>query len=118
MRAAALALLLLTSPAYAATYAIDGDTISIDGERIRVMGVDAPETFQAKCADERAAGLRAKAFTAAALARGPVRLDRGRLDKYGRRLAIVWIGERDLAAMLIEAGLGREYHGKKRGGWC
>jgi endonuclease YncB( thermonuclease family) len=49
----ALALALLASPALADTYVIDGDTISVDGERIRLRSeagpIDAPELRKAKC---------------------------------------------------------------------
>jgi endonuclease YncB( thermonuclease family) len=118
VRAIALALLLLATPAAAATYAIDGGTISIDGEKIRVMGVDTPEAYQARCETERRAGEDAKRFTAMALALGPVRIERSGRDGYGRTLARVWIGNLDLARMLISAGHGREYHGERRRPWC
>jgi endonuclease YncB( thermonuclease family) len=110
--------LLLAEPAAAATFAIDGGTISVDGERIRVMGVDTPETVQAMCELERRAGEDAKRFTVMALARGPVRIERAGRDRYGRTLARVWIGNLDLARMLISAGHGREYHGERRRPWC
>ena len=80
--------------------------------------VDAPETVQAKCETERRAGEDAKRFTVMALARGPVRIERSGRDRYGRTLAHVWIGNLDLARMLISAGHGREYHGERRRPWC
>lgn len=118
IRALLAAVLAITLPAYAGTYVIDGDTISVDGERIRLLGVDSPETHGAKCESERQAGLAAKRFTAEALEWGVVTLERGRRDKYGRTLAKVFIDGRDLAELLIEAGHGRAYHGEKRRPWC
>lgn len=115
----ALALLLLACPAEARWVAADGDTIieSATLEKVRVMGVDTAE-MKARCQAELDLARAAKAFTAQALERGPVTLERGRLDKYGRTLALVRIDGRDLAEMLIGAGLGRRYSGGKREGWC
>jgi hypothetical protein len=54
----ALALALLVSvSAQAATIIINGDTIDIDGVRIRIVQIDTPETF---CENELILGLRAK----------------------------------------------------------
>lgn len=117
----ALILLLLALPAFACDRikAYDGDTLIMPGgERIRVMGVDTPEIKDAGCQAELAAAFVARDFAQAALDRGPVRLERTRLDRYGRTLAVVWIGGDDLAALLIEAGHGREYHGERRRPWC
>jgi micrococcal nuclease len=118
MRAVVLTGLLLATPAAAATVAIEGDTIKVEGEQIRLIGVDTPETGQARCERERRAGEEAKRFTAMALARGPVRIDRVGRDRYGRTLARVWIGNLELARMLISAGHGRAYQGEGRQPWC
>src|SRR5215470_10061260 len=37
----------------------DGDTIFAYGKTYRLVGFDAPETFQAKCAEERTLGVKA-----------------------------------------------------------
>ncbi len=101
--------------------AVDGDTIRDPAGRvIRVVGVDSPEMpGHAQCPAEAAAALAARGFTAAALA-GAQRIDlreRG-TDRYRRALAVVLIDGRDLAELLIQAGLGRPYHGEKRRSWC
>jgi endonuclease YncB( thermonuclease family) len=86
--------------------------------RHRRDGVDTPKTFKAQCDTERRAGEDAKRFTTQALARGQVHIDRAGRDRYGRTLARVWIGDIDLARMLISAGHGRAYHGERRLPWC
>ncbi len=57
MRALALILCLLTSPALAdvtgTTRVIDGDSLEIAGERIRLHGIDAPESRQLCFIDDR-----------------------------------------------------------------
>ena len=46
--------------AQAATIIIDGDTIDIDGVRIRIVQIDTPETFGPRCENELILGLKAK----------------------------------------------------------
>ncbi|HOM17114.1 MAG TPA: thermonuclease family protein [Thermoguttaceae bacterium] len=89
---------------------IDGDTFELsDGVRVRLIGVDAPELGRAGQSPEpfsREATLFAENF----LASGPVRLEDDpyeRQDRYGRRLAYVWVGQRMLNEELVRAGLAR-----------
>lgn len=125
--------LLLATPASADIYVIDGDTIIVDRERIRLVGLDAPEIRHAKCDTELARGLEAKArlhalITAACgpIAKAPAScLDIERLsapDRYGRTLAVVRLNGQDAAATLINERLARPYacgsHCPKRAGWC
>ena len=42
-------------------FPLDGDTIWCDGERIRLMDFNSPETYRANCESERVAGYEAKA---------------------------------------------------------
>jgi len=87
--------------------AVDGDTLLLEsGQRIRLIGVDTPETRH----PDRPAepwGAEASAFTAAKVARGEVRLqyDRERLDPYRRILAYVYVDGELLNEELIRAGL-------------
>jgi hypothetical protein len=61
LRTIALALALLVPvSAQAATIIIDGDTIDIYGVRIRIVQIDAPETFGPRCENELILGLKAK----------------------------------------------------------
>lgn len=62
---------------------------------------------------------KAKAFTRAKLKDAKrVELVRFPPDRYGRTLARVYLDGRDLADLLIEAGLGRPYDGGRRASWC
>jgi endonuclease YncB( thermonuclease family) len=55
---ACAALLAIASPVTAQSYrAIDGDTILIGSEHLRIVGLDTPETKLAACAAERSHGL-------------------------------------------------------------
>lgn len=67
---------------------IDGDTIEIDGERIRFNGIDAPESWQ-RCRDERGADYRCGKEAAFALDEWlaksrPTRCEFVERDRYGR----------------------------------
>lgn len=91
---------------------IDGDTIALPGnpsERIRIYNIDAPETRNARCEAEAVAGLKAKERLAQLLRGGPVTVDRcepsGRCtDFYGRTLARLSAGGRDLGGVLVSEG--------------
>jgi micrococcal nuclease len=88
---------------------IDGDTVSIERERIRILNIDAPETRGARCEAELVAGLKAKERLAQLLRAGPVtlrRCDGSRcLDPYGRVLARIEAGGRDIGEVLVREGL-------------
>lgn len=113
-----LALLLLASPVFAdAIRVIDGDTIAIGRERIRLSGIDAPETEQAKCRSERRAGLAAKARVQDLIGSSSVTLDRVGRDIYGRTLAVVYVDGIDLGALLVAEGHARPYGGRRKP-WC
>jgi endonuclease YncB( thermonuclease family) len=119
LAAAALALTLLTYPATAQrARVIDGDTIRVAGETIRMMGLDAPES-RARCPAEARLAARATARLRS-LVRPRVWLERHGRDRYRRRLAIVRDrAGRDLAQVLIREGLARPYNGRgRRQRWC
>jgi len=89
---------------------IDGDTLElIDGTKVRLIGVDTPELAQAGHPAEPLAQEAAR-FTEQFVSTGPVRLELDpyeRQDRYGRRLAYVWVGQRMLNEELLLAGLAR-----------
>ncbi len=103
--------------------AIDGDTLALGAERIRLIGVDTPELRGARCTMEWAKAEEARVYVQRALngARS-VDIERREVEppkRYGRTLAIVRVDGADLAALLIKEGLGRPYDGRgKRRPWC
>lgn len=103
------------------TEVIDGDTFDIHtGERVRAFGYDTPESYRPACEDEAEL-----AHTATITAQrlidhaAVVTIDRvGRLDRYHRTLARIYVDGHDLGDILIQAGLARPYEGGLRQGWC
>lgn len=98
---------LLSEGEYTVVRVVDGDTLLLAGDvRVRLLGVDTPETVQPDHPPEPL-GPEASEFTRAFVAVGPVRLtfDRERHDRYGRQLAFVWRGDVSLNEQLIAAGL-------------
>lgn len=89
--------------------AVDGDTLLLDDRtRVRLLGVDTPETKKPDWPVEPF-GPEAHDFTSAHVEGRRVRLefDKERHDKYGRVLAYVYLDDWFLNEELIRAGLGR-----------
>ncbi len=103
---------------------VDGDTVTIwcpasGVERARLAGFDAPELFSPGCTAELISAQKAKwALRGMLLSGGDLRLERGDLDRYDRRLVTVWLGQVPLARRMIQGGHARQYGGGARGGWC
>lgn len=100
-----------------ALYAVDGDTLDLHGERIRIEGVDTPEMAGA-CPAEIEAAHAARNHLARLIALGPITVQRLGQDRYGRTLArVFWRGD-DVARLMIAQGHGRAYYGGRRSAWC
>lgn len=98
---------------------VDGDTFWMDGEKIRVADIDAPETHPSRCPREAELGARATQRLHALLNAGPISLgsaDRD-TDRYGRKLRIVSRDGDSLGAVLVAEGLARQWGGARRS-WC
>ena len=95
---------------------VDGDTIWLDGEKIRLELLNAPEV-QGRCDRERELAARATRRLSALLSASAFSVSRTGKDRYDRTLARVTIGGRDVGATLVGEGLAHPWHGQKRG-WC
>lgn len=118
--ALALALVVAVTPAAAQMrcLAVDGDTLRCGAERVRVVGLDAPE-LHGRCPREVRQARAARDRLAELVAAGITLQPRGR-DRYRRLLAVVRDRQgRDVAAVLVREGLARPYYGRgARAGWC
>jgi len=96
------------------TRVVDGDTLVLDGgERVRLIGVDTPETVHPQKPVEYF-GKEASEFTRRTADGKRVRLEydqgTGRQDRYGRTLAYVYLEDgRLLNLEIIEGGYGHAY---------
>ena len=99
---------------------IDGDTIDIEGRRIRLLGFDTPEIFSPKCSAEKIRGEAAAERLRQLIMDGDKLLLSKQIskDKYGRELANFIIDDTDVSNILIREGLARKYSGQQRLGWC
>jgi micrococcal nuclease len=61
--------------------------IAVGSERVRLLNVDAPESFRPRCDAELVAGLQTKERLAQLLRTGPVQIDRHGQGRYRRTLA-------------------------------
>jgi endonuclease YncB( thermonuclease family) len=98
---------------------VDGDTFYVNGAKVRIAGIDAPETHDYHCRSELELGERAARELQALLNSGAVTMtsiDRDR-DVYGRLLRNVAVNGRDVGATLISDGVARAYAGGRRS-WC
>ena len=101
--------------AYAVERVVDGDTLYIindtgKSEKIRLIGIDTPESVHAEESKNTEEGLIASDFTKALLSDTQVWLeyDVDRYDQYGRTLAYVYVEEGDNLVMVQDQLL---YHG-------
>lgn len=101
------------------TCVVDGDTIWLAGEKIRIADIDTPEVFSPQCPAERALGARATHRLRALLNAGPfeVAANARDTDRYGRKLRIIRRDGRSLGGTLVAEGLARSWDGARRG-WC
>jgi endonuclease YncB( thermonuclease family) len=105
-------LLLISFPAHAQQITgqasvIDGDTIEIAGARIRLHGIDAPESRQT-CQDvagrEYRCGQKAAFALADGIGRATVSCEPRDTDRYGRVVAVCQARGADINRMLVRQG--------------
>jgi len=90
---------------------IDGDTIEIHGQRIRLHGIDAPESKQLCLVDGKPwrCGAEAANRISEKIGRQTVMCDGRDKDRYGRVVAVCSVGGKDLNAWMVLEGLAVAY---------
>jgi len=101
------------------TCVVDGDTIWLDGVNLRLKSFDTPEPYTDICGGTAEVSLakRASARLLQLLNSYPVTVETFDTDRYGRTLATVRIGGRDVGDILIEEGLARRWPNGEEF-WC
>lgn len=95
---------------------VDGDTIWVSGEKIRMQSIDAPE-IDGKCAYEKDLAQRAKHRLNEILSAEPFSVARSGKDRYGRTLATIYNSSGEVGAAMVREGLARPWTGRRRP-WC
>ena len=100
---------------------VDGDTFKLGKRKVRIIGIDAPETHPARCADEARLGEQSTARLQELLNQGPFEMVApvyGKQDRYGRDLRSIRRGDQSIADAMRESGLAHRYLGGFKPGWC
>lgn len=99
---------LISGQTYQVERVVDGDTIRLVGykDAVRLIGADTPETVHPD-KPPQPFGKEATEFTKNFFTGGTVRIetDGPPRDKYGRHLAHLWVGDRELGVELVRNGL-------------
>ena len=103
----------LTEGTYDVDHCADGDTLVLANDsrtRIRLIGADTPETVKPNT-PVQPFGLEASQYTKDAIAKNGnkvrITFDGDQVDRYGRALAMVWLGDTLHNEQLIREGLAR-----------
>ena len=87
--------------------AVDGDTLRMTGERIRLFGIDAPEENQTcqRGGEVWRCGEDASHMLASLIDGKPIECSQRDRDDYGRMVAVCRVGRIDLAQAMIDGGM-------------
>lgn len=105
-----IAMLAMIAPAAAPAVqctVVDGDTLRCGRERVRLLGIDAPE-LPGHCQTGRQCApgdpYASTAWLRMALRQGPLVIQRVSVDRYGRTVALVRAGRTDLSCWQLSHG--------------
>ena len=108
---------------------VDGDTFeivvsehppSLQKIKVRLLGIDTPESFRPRCSKEKIKALEVKSKLKELIEKQWVRLENVKFDKYGSRiLAEVFLKDVSINKLLISNNLAKPYFGTgKKFDWC
>lgn len=100
--------MVVLRPASANVTVIDGDTLKLGSERIRLHGIDAPESQQ-RCTDGWQAGEAARRALAGLVSTGAPSCERVTTDRYGRTVAVCRVNGKDIGGEMVRRGLAWAY---------
>ncbi len=115
MRALTIALCLVATPALAdvagVASVIDGDTIEVHGQRVRLHGIDAPESRQLCRLDGKLwqCGKNAAKALADKIARRPVTCEDLGRDRYKRIIGRCTVAGEDIGSWMVQQGWALAY---------
>ena len=105
MTVTALLLLAALSTLDGQARVIDGDTLVVSGQHIRLDGIDAPETKQVCQRDgDWRCGLAATEALKALIGTSAVRCKGSTKDRYKRLIATCWVGSTNLNQDMVRSG--------------
>lgn len=98
---------------------VDGDTLWINGRKVRIADMDTPEIHNPRCAGEAARGQRAKQRLLELVNSGDVTVDgaEGDNDRYGRALRRVRHNGKSVGETMVGEGLAHDWDGRRHP-WC
>ena len=102
------------------TCVVDGDTIWLEGVKIRVANIDTPEISQPRCDYEYELGIQARDRLVVLLNQGEfsaVPIGSRDEDQYGRKLRVLMRNGRSIGDQLVAEGLARTWTGRREP-WC
>lgn len=99
------------------TCVVDGDTLWYKGTKIRLLGIDAPE-IEGHCVNERRLAQAATLELTRLLTTGLTRIAYDGQDRYGRRLARLWVREGEVGPAMIAVGLAEPFGRRAPSPWC
>lgn len=91
---------------------VDGDTIWLRGEKIRVADIDAPELFSPRCINEQVVAQQATYRLRDLLNAGPFTVEQWEsrnVDDYGRSLRVLTRNGQSIGMRLVDEGLARRW---------
>lgn len=99
---------------------IDGDTINVQGQIVRLAGIDAPELDQACLHQEKKwpCGNDAASVLRRLIGRHYVCCNGAGRDRYRRLLAMCFVDGQNLNKMMVSTGWAMLYRGRDPHGWA